>query len=51
MSSTPARSASRRDGGNNATGFALYDEDAATVTFHRLAYHYQGVAATIAPRL
>ncbi|MEK7696694.1 MAG: metallophosphoesterase family protein [Pseudomonadota bacterium] len=33
--------------GNNATGFVLYDEDAATVTFHRLAYHYQASAAKI----
>lgn len=33
--------------GNNATCFVLYDEDAATVTFHRLAYNYQVSAAKI----
>ena len=33
--------------GNNATGFVFYDEDASTVTFHRLAYHYQASAAKI----
>jgi diadenosine tetraphosphatase ApaH/serine/threonine PP2A family protein phosphatase len=33
--------------GNNATGFVFYDEAAATVTFHRLAYHYQASAAKI----
>ena len=33
--------------GNNATGFVLYDEAAATVTFHRLAYDYPASAAKI----
>jgi len=33
--------------GNNATGFVLYDEDVATVTFHRLAYDYPACAAKI----
>lgn len=33
--------------GNNATGYALYDSDAGTVTFHRLPYDYLSAAAKI----
>ncbi len=33
--------------GNNAACFVLYDEDTATVTFHRLAYNHQASAAKI----